>query len=148
LWLNGGARPSAEPLYSAGSREEFPIPLEYLKTSYTDLLSSELKNTDNLVISQSISDGQLTAIFAPDASFQPRPGLGWGTMNNLNDLKTRIIIRQTCNCSANENPTLLNPRVDRQRHNLTESRPSKLSRISRLSKLSRLGAEKLEHSQL
>lgn len=86
MWLNGGARPSAEPLYSAGSREEFPIPLEYLKTSYTDLLSSELKNTDNLVISQSISDGQLTAIFAPDASFQPRPGLGWGTMSNLNDL--------------------------------------------------------------
>jgi len=87
LWLNGGARPSAEPLYSAGSREEFPIPLAYIKTTYTDLLSSELKNTaQRLVISQSINNGQLTAIFAPHASFKPRPGLGWGTKSNLKDL--------------------------------------------------------------
>ena len=28
----------------------------------------------------------MTAIFAPDASFQPRPGLCWGTRSNLNDL--------------------------------------------------------------
>ena len=70
----------------AGIISEFPIPTEYLETTYTDLLSSELRNTDNLVISQSISNRQLTAIFAPDASFKPRPGLCWGTKSSLNDL--------------------------------------------------------------
>ena len=50
------------------------------------MLSSELKNTERVIISQSINNGQLTAIFAPYANFWPRPDLAWGTVSNPDQL--------------------------------------------------------------
>jgi len=86
LWMNGapvsrdGAkRPSTEPIYSAKSRDPpYGIALGYQKSHYGDLLSSELKNSDQLLISQSICSGRISAIFGEDLRYdRRRVGLGW-----------------------------------------------------------------------
>ena len=49
----------------------------YTTASYSDFLSSELRNTGRLLISQSISNGKLSAIFGEDSRYTPRPAIGW-----------------------------------------------------------------------
>ena len=79
LWMNGKAgRPSTEPLYSAKSRDPpYNITPGYEKSHYVDLLGSEMKNTKQLLISQSIENGKISAIFAEDSRYKPRPALSW-----------------------------------------------------------------------
>ena len=78
LWMNGGERPSTEPLYSEKPRDPpYNITPGYQKSQYVDLLSSELMNTDQLLISQSIKSGEVSTIFAEDSRYKPRPVLGW-----------------------------------------------------------------------
>ena len=64
LYLIGKlSRPSKEPLYSEGDRNEFPIDPEYAKVSYLDYISSHLKNTDKFLISQNLCNKKFSGIF-------------------------------------------------------------------------------------
>ena len=67
------ARPSTEPLFSGGNREDFPITTGYDSVKYTGFVLSHLVHSQNIVISQSFHDGCVSAIFAPSKSYNPRP---------------------------------------------------------------------------
>ena len=45
-----------------------------------------MKNTGQIVISQSINNGTLSAIFAPDSRFTPRPAAGWWLASDYDSL--------------------------------------------------------------
>ena len=67
------ARPSTEPLFSGGNREDFPITTGYDSVKYTELVLSHLVDSQNIVISQSFHNGCVSVIFAPSKSYNPRP---------------------------------------------------------------------------
>ena len=90
LWMNGapvsrdGAkRPSTEPLYSAEARDHpYNITPDYRKSKYDGLLRSEMFNTDQLLISQSINCGEISVIFADDSRYKPKPSLSWANRDD------------------------------------------------------------------
>ena len=93
LWMNGlpvsrsgATRPRTEPLYSAKERNPpYHIPDGYRKSNYVGLLSSEMQNTDQLLISQSINGGKISVIFAEDSRYNPTPALSWGNRDDHDD---------------------------------------------------------------
>ena len=74
--LDGAKRPSPEPLYSAKPRDHpYGITSGYQKRQYVGLLNSEMLNTDQLLISQSIHGREISAVSAEDSRYKPRPAL-------------------------------------------------------------------------
>ncbi len=71
-------RPSTEPVYSGGNRNVFPITSGYNEVEYTDFISSHIKNSANILVSQSLCNGTFSGCFAPSNMYSPRPALTWG----------------------------------------------------------------------
>ena len=69
--------PRAEPMYSGGNRKDFPITRGYDLVKYKDLIGSYIRNSENIVISQSFHKGHLSVIFAPLKRYSPRPAVSW-----------------------------------------------------------------------
>lgn len=78
-------RPSREPLYSEGTRDEYPIPTEYLEVEYVDFISSHVKNCDNMLISQSLYDKKFTGIFGPHKRYNKKAS-SWGEKSSYENL--------------------------------------------------------------
>lgn len=76
LWITGKTkRPRTEPLFSAKERSDFPIPDKYKTLKYMDFISSNIKNSSKVVISQTIQNGKISAIFDDHDEFKPRPSI-------------------------------------------------------------------------
>ena len=71
------SRPRTEPMYSGGNRKDFPITRGYDLVKYKDLIGSYIRNSENIVISQSFHTGHLSVIFAPLKRYSPRPAVSW-----------------------------------------------------------------------
>lgn len=71
-------RPRTEPIYSGGSRQDFPISYGYGTVDYTDFISSHIFNSQNVLISQSMHNGYFSGIFASSKLYNPRPATIWG----------------------------------------------------------------------
>ena len=74
-------RPSREPLYSQGSREMFPIPPKYEIVGYYDFIRSHIKNSNHILISQSLRQNSLCGIFASHKELSYDP-MGYGRRKN------------------------------------------------------------------
>ena len=77
-------RPSTEPLYSGGNRKDFPITTGFDSVEYTDLIGSYIKNSENILICQSLHDGRFSGCFAPSERYIPRPSVSWAIHENCN----------------------------------------------------------------
>ena len=75
-------RPSTEPIYSGGNRLDFPITSGYDSVRYTDLITSHVRNTPNILICQSMHDGYFYGCFATSKRYIPRPTVSWGRREN------------------------------------------------------------------
>ena len=74
LFMTGRiSRPSTEPLYSGGNRNDFPITTGYDSAKYTQFVLSHLVLSQNIVISQSFHNECVSVIFAPSKCYSPRP---------------------------------------------------------------------------
>lgn len=69
--------PRAEPLYSGGNRKDFPITRGYDLVKYKDLIGSYIRDSENIVVSQSFHKGCFSGIFAPSTRYSPRPTVSW-----------------------------------------------------------------------
>ena len=69
------SRPSTEPLYSGGNREDFPITTGHDSAKYTEFVDSHLVHSEYIVISQSFHNECVSVIFAPLKSYIPRPSV-------------------------------------------------------------------------
>ncbi|KAJ7389070.1 hypothetical protein OS493_033931 [Desmophyllum pertusum] len=75
-------RPSTEPMYSGGHRRDFPITSGYNTAEYTDFISSHIRNSQNILISQSMCHGTFGGCFSPSKRYSPRPAVSWGIRKN------------------------------------------------------------------
>jgi len=78
------ARPRTEPMYSGGNRNDFPITTGYDSVKYTDLISSHLYNSEDILICQSLHDGYFCGCFGPSKQYSPRPTISWGNQKTYN----------------------------------------------------------------
>ncbi|KAJ7369522.1 hypothetical protein OS493_038348 [Desmophyllum pertusum] len=78
-------RPSTEPMYSKGNIDDFPITNGYDSVEYTDFINSHIRNSQNILISQSMCYGTFGGCFAPSKRYSPRPSLTWGIRKNYDD---------------------------------------------------------------
>jgi len=69
------SRPGTEPMYSGGNRKDFPITTGYDSVKYEDFISSQLFNSENILICQSFHNGCFSGCFAPYKRYSPRPAL-------------------------------------------------------------------------
>ena len=84
-------RPSTEPLYSEGKRDQFPIPEEYRKVEYCDFISSHLENSGKILICQTICKDSFSAIFGPDKyRYYLKPAAKWSDKQSYDDLMEYI----------------------------------------------------------
>ena len=67
-------RPRTEPMYSGGNIYDYP-PANEIK--YTHFIASNIRNSENVVISQSFYDEHFSGIFAPSKRYSPRPAVSW-----------------------------------------------------------------------
>ena len=93
LYMTGNAhklsmgRPSREPLYSKGDRDQYPIPEEYSKVRYVDFVSSHVKNSDNMLISQSIHESKFCGIFGTHKRYKTKStSTSWGKKSSYPDM--------------------------------------------------------------
>ena len=75
-------RPGTEPVYSGGNRDDFPITTGYDSVEYTELLSSHLFNSEDILICQNLCDGYFSGCFALSKRYSPRPSTSWGIREN------------------------------------------------------------------
>ena len=78
-------RPSREPLYSEGDRDQYPIPDEYSKVRYVDFVSSHVKNCDKMLISQSIHERKFCGIFGSHKRYKTK-SMSWGKNSSYTDM--------------------------------------------------------------
>ena len=78
-------RPRTEPMYSGGNRQDFPMSYGYDTVGYTDVISSHVFNSQDILISQSMHDGFFSGIFASSKLYNPRPATGWGIGRNSDE---------------------------------------------------------------
>ena len=78
-------RPRTEPMYSGGNLDDFCISSGYDTVGYTDFIRSYMRNSENILISQSIHNGFFSGIFASSKLYNPRPGIAWGMRRNYDD---------------------------------------------------------------
>ncbi|KAJ7389074.1 hypothetical protein OS493_033936 [Desmophyllum pertusum] len=75
-------RPSTEPMYSGGRLRDFPITSGYDSVDYTGFISSHIRNSQKILISQSMCYGTFGGCFAPSKRYSPRPALTWVIRKN------------------------------------------------------------------
>ncbi len=80
------SRPSSEPLYSGGSRSHFPIPFDYIKAAYGSFVGSHLKNTQNMLIWQEISQNKFSGVFGQSKLHCPQPSTRWNKASSYKSL--------------------------------------------------------------
>ena len=76
------SRPSTEPIYSGGNISDYPITSGYESVEYTDLISSHICNSENILVCQSLCNGCFYGCFAPSKRYNPRPALSWAMRSN------------------------------------------------------------------
>ena len=83
LFMTGKkARPCTEPMYSGGNLGDFPISSGFDSVDYTDFISSHVKNSERIVVSQSMHDGYFHGCFAASKLYKPAPACTWGMRSN------------------------------------------------------------------
>ncbi len=91
LYMTGKlSRPSTEPLYSGGDRTSFPVPFDYNKVEYTSFVKSHLKNSENVLLWQQISQERFTAIFGASELHSPVAPTAWIKATSYQSLKKMI----------------------------------------------------------
>ena len=70
-------RPDTEPMYSGGNLLDYPISNGYDLIEYTDFIMSNIRNSQRILISQSIYNGNFSACFATSTLYRPRPKVAW-----------------------------------------------------------------------
>lgn len=71
-------RPSTEPMYSGGNREDFPFDDMFDRHTYTDLITGFVKNTQKILLSQNLHDGRLSGCLGTSDLYSPTPARAWG----------------------------------------------------------------------
>ncbi len=64
---------------------DFPITSGYGSVSYTHFVSSFIKNSENILVSQSMCNGYFCGCFAPLKMYYPAPARTWGIRKNYDD---------------------------------------------------------------
>ena len=90
--IGKSVRPSREPLYSEGNREQFPIPPEYERVEYMDFIRSHVKNRDLILISQSLCQNYFCGIFASHKKLSYGRTISWWIAKDYDDIFS--VIRQ------------------------------------------------------
>ena len=75
-------RPRTEPMYSGGNRTDFPITSGFNTIVYTNFIRGMIKNSQRILISQSMHDGRFSGCFATSKLYSPRPATTWGIRTN------------------------------------------------------------------
>ena len=70
-------RPKTEPMYSGGDWVKFPISSGFAKVDYHTFISSHIRNSRRIMITQSIHNGRFSGCFATSQLYSPRPRLSW-----------------------------------------------------------------------
>ena len=78
-------RPSTEPMYSGGNRQDFPITRGYDSVDYDDFISGHVLNDNKILISQSMHDGFFSGIFAGSKLYNPRSATSWGIRSDYHE---------------------------------------------------------------
>ena len=76
-------RPITEPMYSGGNLLDFPITSGFDSICYSKFLDSFINNSNNIVPSQSMHNGYLSAYFVKSKLYTPRPEVKWGIRRNF-----------------------------------------------------------------
>ena len=83
-------RPVTEPIYSGGNLNDFPISSGYDVINYTEFISSYMFNSERIVTSQSMHNGNFSACFATTILYKPRPLLTWWICRNYGSFLTFV----------------------------------------------------------
>ena len=75
-------RPSTEPMYSGGNLRDFPITSGYDSVEYIDFIISHIRNSQTILITQSVHDGYFSGCFATSKMYSPRRVLSVGIERN------------------------------------------------------------------
>ena len=78
-------RPSTEPMYSGGNIDDFPITSGYGSVYYNNFIKSHIRNSQNILICQSMCHGTFGGCFSPSKRYFPRPVVSWGILENYDD---------------------------------------------------------------
>ena len=70
-------RPVTEPLFSRGSQPDYPTVRIFGKVHYAEFIKYHSYDYRNILISQSIRDGYLAAVFASDQKYNSSEKLYW-----------------------------------------------------------------------
>ena len=70
-------RPRTEPMYSGGKWEDYPITSGYDSVGYVNFITSHIKNSQRIVITQSLHNGRFSGCFATSKLYSPRPSIAW-----------------------------------------------------------------------
>ena len=66
-------RPRTEPMYSGGNLHDYPISSGYDSVDYTDFIASHTKNSQKIVITQTLHDGLFSGCFGTSKLYSPKP---------------------------------------------------------------------------
>ena len=66
-------RPRTEPLYSGGNFNGYPISSGYDSVDYTDFIASHTKNSQRIVITQTLHNGRFSGCFGTSKLYSPKP---------------------------------------------------------------------------
>ena len=73
-------RPRTEPMYSGGDWVKFPITSGFSEVDYLTFIGSHIRNSQRIVITQSIHNGRFSGCFATSQLHSPRPSICWHTI--------------------------------------------------------------------
>ena len=79
-------RPATEPVFSGGSRQDFPLNDQFDCHTYEDFITGLIKNTQKVLISQSLFNGHFSGCFATSTLYSPRPAQTWALRSDYESL--------------------------------------------------------------
>jgi len=68
-------RPCTEPMFSGGNLHDFPISSGFDSVRYADFINSYVKNSERILISQSMHNGYFCGCFDTSKLYNPRPAV-------------------------------------------------------------------------
>ena len=84
-------RPSTEPMFSRGNYAEFPTLVKYCKTNYVDFIRFHTYNNQQTLISQSVHDNNMFAIFGHHKKYNTRKKQFW-VSSSFKEVKEQVKI--------------------------------------------------------
>ena len=87
--LLDGGRPSTEPLYSKGNRDDYPLTEGYDLVKYANLIKSHVTNSDKMLISQTICEEIFSGIFGWHKIYKSKAA-SWCKKSSYDDLVEHV----------------------------------------------------------